>query len=339
MKLLVCTQSVDTEDLVLGFFVGWLKAFEKTFGTMNIIALQVGQYDLKSQVHSLGKERGSQGRLRYSIRFLLHVWKLRREYDAVFVHMNEEYALLAGWLWKLLGKKVYLWRNHYEGSLATDIAAFFCEKVFCTSKFSYTAKYKKTVLMPIGIDTALFQPLREIRRVPGSLLFFGRFAPSKRPDVLVSAVRMLHAQNIPCSVTFFGSALARDAAYKASVQADSYSLENARFFEGVPHAAAPSVFSEYEIFVDLSESGMYNKTIFEAAACGCLVLAASKDFAESADARLSFDGSAETLAEKLKGLLSLRDGERRVLIEQLSHMADTHSLPSLVHSLAKEMNL
>ena len=72
--------------------------------------------------------------------------------------MNQEYVLIAGWLWKLLGKRTYLWRNHYAGSWLTDVAAVFCTKVFCTSKHSYTVKYKKTVLMPVGVDTERFTP-------------------------------------------------------------------------------------------------------------------------------------------------------------------------------------
>src|SRR3989344_8238781 len=98
--------------------------------------------------------------------------------------MNQEYILLAGWLWRLTGKKITLWRNHHVGDFFTDLAARFCHRVFCTSKYSYTAKYSQTVLMPVGIDTEQFKPDPKVKRIPNSILFLGRLAPVKKPDLL-----------------------------------------------------------------------------------------------------------------------------------------------------------
>ena len=172
------------------------------------------------------------------------------------------------------------------------------------------------------------------QRVPRSVLFFGRFSPSKSPDVLVDAIQILEAQGVKCTASFFGSAGAHNASYRSTVQARAYALENVRFFEGVPHADAPRIYSAHQIYVDLAPSGMYDKTIFEAAACGCLVVAASHDYARIADPRLSFDGSAEDLAAKLKQLLELPEAEQHSLILRLKKLADEHSLPSLVRTLS-----
>src|SRR5205823_2881232 len=100
--------------------------------------------------HSLGKEE-KQSRVEYLGRFLKYVLKLHDEYKTVFVHMNEEYVLIAGWWWKLSGKRVYLWRNHAKGSWKTRLAVFFSTKVFYTSPSSFTAQFKKAVQMPVGI--------------------------------------------------------------------------------------------------------------------------------------------------------------------------------------------
>ena len=163
LKLLIVTQKVDRNDSVLGFFHRWIEEFAKYCSQLTLICLQRGEYNLPANVKvlSLGKETG-RSRVKYLWRFYKYIWQERKNYDVVFVHMNQEYILLAGWLWKILGKKVFMWRNHYSGSLFTDIAASFCRKVFCTSKYSYTAKYKKTVLMPVGIDTNLFRIDKQI---------------------------------------------------------------------------------------------------------------------------------------------------------------------------------
>src|SRR3989344_7151474 len=179
MKLLIITQKVDRDDPVLGFFHGWLAKFAEKFESVSVICLQKGVYDLPSnvQVFSLGKEHNSIiKKVGYIIKFYKYIFDLRHEYDSVFVHMNQEYVLLGSKLWKLLGKKVYLWRNHPYGNLLTRIAVVLSDKVFCTSKDSFTAKFNKTVLMPVGIDTEIFKDLK-MERSKNSILFLGRIAP------------------------------------------------------------------------------------------------------------------------------------------------------------------
>jgi glycosyltransferase involved in cell wall biosynthesis len=220
--------------------------------------------------------------------------------------MNQEYILLAGWLWKLLGKKIYLWRNHYAGSWLTDLAAAFCTKVFCTSKHSYTTKYKKTMLMPVGVDTERFKPDARVARAPHSILFLARMAPSKRPEMLIDALASLARNGIDFSAALVGSPLPRDAAYYEGIKQKVVSLGLANqtsFMPEVPNSAAPDLYRAHEVFVNCSPSGMFDKTLFEAAACGCRVLASSKDFALLAGADSYFESSAD-LAQRLRDALA-----------------------------------
>src|SRR3989338_9057482 len=124
MRLLICTQAVDTTDPVLGFFHGWIVALAKHAEHVHVICLKKGEYRLPSNVlvHSLGKEEG-RSLIKYTLRFYRSIWSLRNDYDSVFVHMNEEYVLLAGVFWRLLGKRIVLWRNHKKGSWRTRLAA------------------------------------------------------------------------------------------------------------------------------------------------------------------------------------------------------------------------
>lgn len=320
MRLLITTQVVDSKDPFLGFFHGWLLEFSKHFEHIHVVCLKEGEHKLPANVtvHSLGKEHGV-SRIGYVFRLLRYIWTLRGEYDAVFVHMNQEYILLAGWLWKLLGKRIYMWRNHYAGGLFTDVAAMFATKVFCTSAHSYTAKYKKTVVMPVGVDTELFAP-SAVLRAPRSVLFFSRFAPAKKPDMLLEALGVLHGERVQFRASFYGDALPQDAAYRENVikRAGELGLgEKVAFYPGVPHTEAPDVFSKHEIFVNLSSSGTYDKTMFEAAACGCLVLASSPDFAAIAGRQFLVTEDSKAVADKLHEFLALLQSEREDLARKL----------------------
>lgn len=299
MRLLVVTQVVDTGDPVLGFFVRWIEELAKRVEGVDVICLREGVYRLPDnvRVHSLGKERGAAGRTVYAWRFLALVWRLRRAYDAVFVHMNQEYVLIAGWLWKLWGKHIYLWRNHYAGSLLTDGAAILCTKIFCTSRYSYTMKYAQAVRMPVGVDTERFYTDKRAFRTPHSILFLARMSPSKRPDMLVDALAELMRAGIAFTATFVGSPAPSDRAYYDTLQRrvrECALFDCVTFLPAVPNSRAPDLYRTHDIFVNTSPSGMFDKTLFEAAACGCRVLASSADIHQGA----AFATSAE-LAERL----------------------------------------
>ena len=335
MKLLIITQVVDTEDPVLGFFVRWIEEIARRVESVEVICLKMGKFNFPKnvRVHSLGKEKGAPRfarRLRYAIRFKRLAWRLRHDYDAVFVHMNQEYVLIAGPLWKLLGKPVFMWRNHYAGSWLTDIAAAFCTKVFCTSKHSYTAKYAKTVLMPVGVDTERFKPDARVARTPRSILFFSRIASSKRPEMLIDALASLAREGADFAASIVGSPLPRDAAYHESLKEKVRSLslaDRVTFSPGPPNYKAPDIYRAHEIFVNCSPSGMLDKMLFEAAACGCCVLASSDDFAALAGEGSHFTTSAE-LAERLRVALASAP------VSALPAFVDANSLQALAEKLS-----
>lgn len=341
MRILIVTQIVDRADPSLGFFHGWIEELAKHFEHIHVICLKKGEYTFPSNVavRSLGKEEGV-SRLQYVVRFFHYAWKLYPEYDAVFVHMNQEYVLLGGWLWKLLRKPVYLWRNHYMGNLLTDIAALFAQTVFATSEFSYTAKYKKTVLMPVGVDTNVCRPLPEIHRKSHSILFFGRLSASKRPELLLEALGILTKRGVPYTATLCGPG---ESSYIGFLQqkARALGIENSvRFLPGIPHIEIVRLCNEHEVFINLSPSGMYDKTMFEAGASGCVVLAVSKDFATFIGERFTVSHtSPEAVAENLRAALALSAEERaRITSELHDAIRKEHSLVVLGGRIMVEMS-
>ena len=338
MKLLIVTQVVDIDDPILGFFHHWVEELAKRFEHVQVVCLREGRHSFPSNVEVV--PLGGTLRLLRALEVCSIAFGRRKEYEAVFVHMSQEFVLAAGWLWKMLGKRVYLWRNHYAGSILTDIAAAFSTKVFCTSKYSYTAKYGKTVRMPVGIDTDIFVLAADISRNPNSILSLGRVAPSKKLHVLIEALALLKKRGVHFCASLYGSVHPSDEAYSASLKLNvsNFGLADiVMFHPGIPHSATPSVYNEHGIFVNLSESGMYDKTIFEAAACGTVVLAASKDLAELADERCITTGDSADIATKLEALLALSAEEREGLRAALRALAERHSLAALGERLSAEM--
>src|SRR3989344_839285 len=108
MKLLIFTQKVDKNDSTLGFFHTWIMEISKKVESVSVICLGVGEYNLPKNVtvYSLGKDQIDTystkyivRKIRYIINFYKYLFLIKGSYNRVFIHMNEEYAPLAGWYW------------------------------------------------------------------------------------------------------------------------------------------------------------------------------------------------------------------------------------------------
>jgi glycosyltransferase involved in cell wall biosynthesis len=278
---MIITQTVDSADPILGFFHGWIVKLATHYEQITVICLRKGKFSLPPnvEVFSLGKE-DCKGRFYYIFNFYKYIIKMRKNYESVLVHMNQEYILLGGLFWMSLNKKIYMWRNHYAGNFLTDIAAGFCAKVFCTSRFSYTAKYQKTILMPVGIDRSKFNVDYSVERIPNSILSLGRISPSKNIHILIDALIRLHTKNIFFTASIYGNYLPKDRLYFNNLKQkiiDAGLNDRVLFYEGVPNDVTPAIYSSHTFFINLSKSGMLDKTILEAMCCGCTVLATSLD--------------------------------------------------------------
>ena len=84
---------------------------------------------------------------------------------------------------------------------------------------------------------------------------------------------------------------------------------------------------------------MYDKTIFEAMACGCLVLASNDNLRGQIDDGFIFkQGDKGELIEKLSKILNYSIEEKKHASEQLQTFAKQHSLNHLSERLFNEIN-
>ncbi len=288
MRLLITTQAVDLDDPVLGFMHRWIEVLAPRYQSIEVICLKRGRMHLPSnvQVHSLGKTavscqlsafRKMLVRIQYLFFFYRYIWNLRRNYDAVFVHMNQEYVLLGGIFWRLSGKKIILWRNHKKGSWMTRLVGVLANTVCYTSSAAYVAHFKNAEQMPIGIDTERFVP-PEVAPPTGSILFLGRIDEVKKPIEFLNALNMLVDQHIDFHADIYGDPTYPDDPYfKRFTDAAQSLVENGyvTLYPSVRNEDTPKIYGAHQIYVNLTPSGSFDKTIGEAMACGCIVVVAN----------------------------------------------------------------
>lgn len=345
MRLLLLTQSVDRNDTVLGFMHEWLREFSKHFEHITVIALRKGDYFLPKNVEvlSLGKEDGKT-RLTRLWRFYRYISSLRGQYDGVFVHMNPEYVILGGLLWRLWGKRVALWYNHARGGARLSLAMRLADEVFHTSPYAASAGTAKSRRMPVGIDTSVFAVRRpRIASKTRSILSLGRVAPIKHLEVILDAVIRLVREKEPVRFSIVGDALAKHAAYLDSLKVRAHTITgNITFLSGIADRnKVVGLFGLSDFFVNASPSGLFDKTVFEAMACGCIPLVSSKAFADVLPQECLFrEGNSRDLAERLKVFFKMPLSRLETLRKSLREsVVREHSLTRLAALIAERMGV
>ena len=339
MKLLITTQAVDLDDPVLGFMHRWIEEIAKHCESVEVICLKRGRLNLPPnvQVHSLGKEHGV-SKTKYIVNFYRYIWSLRHQYDVVFVHMNQEYVLLGGIFWRIFRKKTVLWRNHKKGSWTTRLASMISNTVCYTSSAAYIAHYKNAVQMPIGIDTDTFVP-PQVKPGGRSILFLGRIDAVKKPIEFLEALKLLVDQGVDFHADIYGDPTYPNDPYFAKFKDAAQPLlesGHVTLFPSVPNEKTPAIYGAHQIYVNLTPSGSFDKTIGEAMSCGCLVVAAN-DAVRKVIPETCFinDSNATSVAGALEAALSLVEQERNDLAEKSrEYIVHTHSLSHLIERLA-----
>ena len=274
MKLLIFTQKVDRNDVVLGFFHEWLFEFSKRCESIIVICLYKGEYDLPKNVKvlSLGKEAGT-GKLSYLVNLYHHLQNTNGTYDRVFVHMNPIYLVLCGWYFKWKKIPVYMWYVHRSVDWKLKIATKFTTKVFSSAKESFRIETSKVIFLGHGIDVAKLPNTSHL--FTGNVLkivHIGRITAIKNIEVLLEAGALLKKRDLKIQLTFWGDCVTeKDRVYKKSLEMiiAEKGLQNEVFFAGaMQHQDLAQKLIESHITVNMTPPGGMDKVVLESILLG-----------------------------------------------------------------------
>jgi glycosyltransferase involved in cell wall biosynthesis len=280
MKLLIVTQALDKEHPILGFFHRWVEEFAKHCETVTVICLQKGEYTLPDNVtvYSLGKEAGK-SRLSYLVSFYKFIWKLRHQYDNVFVHMNQIYVILGAPLWRAQGKKVGLWYAHGVVSRSLRVAVKLADIVFTSTKEGLRIETPKRMIVGQGIDTALFVSATKLSSDTLRLVTVGRISQSKNLETLLEACAILKESGTKFHFTIVGVPIteaehlydSKMKALTADLGLDTYIT----WIGGISNSELPAILQQSDIFIHDGSTNSLDKVLLEAALCGCIVVSSN----------------------------------------------------------------
>ena len=324
MRLLILTQKVDKNDPVLGFFHRWVEEFAKNLDQVIVVCLQMGEYDLPENVKvlSLGKEEGK-SKAEYLSDFYRYIWYERKNYDAVFVHMNPEYVVLGGLLWKLSGKKIVLWYIHKQVTLMLRVAEKLADAVLTASKESFCIKSNKVRYVGHGINTDIFK-VSDRDQTSHTLLSVGRITSIKNCHVLLDSISLLVEKDSRWRAVFIGDQVTEyDKVYKNKLEdkiKENGMSSNVQFVGPLTPIEVKDRFSKAFASVNMTPTGGMDKVVLESLAAGCPVFTSNTAFQNlfgehSATFIFSF-GDASDLAQKINRFDASSD--KMTIINQLS---------------------
>ncbi len=320
MKLLILTQKVDSEDSVLGFFHSWILEFSKHCESIIVICLYKGTYDFPKNVKvlSLGKEKGV-SRFKYVKNFYRYIWNERENYEAVFVHMNQIYVVLAGILWKIWGKKITLWYTHKSVTPSLHLAVFLSDLIFTASKESFRIKNPKVRVMGHGIDVDFFSPDFSTRS-SNTLLSVGRLMPTKRHDIVIEVANK----------TKFKLRIAGDGPERKNLEILAQRLgAQVEFLGPLQLAHVREEYRHASYLIHTSETGSLDKVVLEAMACELPVISTSNSLGDVPVIKVS--PSPKAIAEAILN-------NRNINTSSLSdYVRQNHSLPNLISNIVETL--
>ncbi|MDP3902169.1 MAG: glycosyltransferase family 4 protein [bacterium] len=344
VKLLILTQKVDMNDDVLGFFHGWLIEFAKHCEKITVICLQKGEYNLPEnvEVFSLGKEK-KRNLLQKLSTFYFLLFTFRKEYDAVFVHMNPIYVILVGLFWKVAGKKIALWYTHKAVNWKLKIAEKLVDKIFTASKESFRLPSKKVEITGHGIDSEKFSIFnsqfsnkkKDNINKEFTIITAGRISEVKNLHLLIDVAEILKNKNFNFKIKIAGAPiLENDKIYFEKLKErikEKKLYDTIEFVGSVPNKNIAEFYQSGDLFINLSDTGSLDKAILEAMASGLKILTSNEAFKNIVPEDNFTNNDPSMIAEKIESLVKHNGDIGSNLAE---YVAKNHGLGSLISNIA-----
>ncbi len=283
-RLVFVTQVLDPQDARLGVVPAYLEALAEQVDDLVVIANEVKAVppSLEGKAFSLGKER-QYSRLRRTFRYETAVSRalFQPGPTVLLAHMCPVYLNLAAPLAHASKSRTMLWYAHPADTPRLRLAERLADAIVTTSHDSYPRSSRKVHVIGQGIDTAPFAyspPSTDGSKL--RILSVGRIAPEKGLTTLVNAAAIARRKGIEIDVRIVGPAtLPEEQRHHLELEAliDRLDLRSVVSVEPpVKYQDMPALLAEATVVVSTSRDGSADKTVFEAAASGRPVLAASR---------------------------------------------------------------
>jgi glycosyltransferase involved in cell wall biosynthesis len=283
MKLVFVTQTLDPGHAALAQTVDLVTALAERVDRLEVVArtedwqppanVGVATFDAPRQIlRAAALERA--------------LWPALRGADGVLVHMVPEFMLLSAPPARVRRIPLALWYTHWNASRALRLATRLADRVLSVDRASFPLETPKLRALGHAIDVDAFAAAPPVANGAPKLLAMGRTARWKGLGTLLDAVQLLHRDGVAAELEIRGPSLTPDeVAHRAELErriaADPALRATARVLDPVPRAEIPGVIARADVVVSPNEprsGATFDKAVFEAAACGRVVVSTNPHF-------------------------------------------------------------
>ncbi len=331
LRLLFVTQSIDKSDPILAFTAGWIQEFLDAGCEMTVFTRHMIVDDLPRG--AVGQNLGKPVIMRV-LKLWYYSFVLRKQYDAVLVHMTPQLMVLGAPVWILLGKRKFMWYMHRSVTLWLKVALWLSKKTFTASDLSLRLPHPKKTIVGHGIDTQQFK-LSDVKREP-VILWVSRIHSRKRLEDSLEFISEFKAKHsdVDWKLKVIGTSEGHEE-YLELMKKKTVELgigDNVIFTGAIKRENLPEVYAQAAAFISTSQTGSLDKVVLEALACGTPVFAQGEEYFGLPGVTPLVD--REAALAKLAALLAnpITDQQARQGIVQ------EHDLRRLIGNLTEKMS-
>jgi len=286
MRILLINFVMDRKSPVLAWQHSVASRLAAKCERLVVLTERIGECELPDnvEVHRVPRILTTPLRM-LGARWLMNIpvwsWCVRERFDAVFIHMNADWAYRLAPCWQQFGIPVLLWYAHGTVTNRLRRAHDQAACVVTSTPEGFRIPSSKVRVIGQGIDTDLFTP-PAARPDNATIVPVGRVSRRKSLDLMVETLAWLktNAPQYPFNLRIIGPTLTRDDRAFAAELADTVKrrgdLASRVIFES-PRAMGelPAIYGSAFLHLNLSQTGSMDKTILESLACGCPTLASN----------------------------------------------------------------
>jgi glycosyltransferase involved in cell wall biosynthesis len=286
VRLLLITFAMDPDSPVLAWQQNVARRLAQRCERVVVMTERLAPCDLPAnvEVHRVPRILTTPLRI-FGVRWLMNIavwrWCARERFDAVFVHMNADWAYRLAPCWRRFRIPVLLWYAHRSVTRRLRRAHAQAACVVTSTPEGFRIPSPKVRVIGQGIDADLFTPPASPSD-SATIVAVGRVSRIKSVDLMVEAMAWLkaHAPQVPFTLRIVGPMLTKDDhAYRAELDAlvQQRGLGAVVTFDGPrPMRALPDIYASAFLHLSLIGTGAIDKAILESLACGCPTLSSNE---------------------------------------------------------------
>ncbi|MDC0076906.1 glycosyltransferase [Acidimicrobiaceae bacterium] len=348
-RLLILNLGIDSDNTSLAFTQTWVNELSQYYKEIDVITLRVGtKYKLNKNVnlHYINNKNSNKSKSKQIIDLYKISKKLinNNKYIHCFAHMAPLQHLLAKYFLHKNKIKTTLWFTHIGPKFGIKwiilwLSSFLADNIVTASKNSFPFKFNNIIITGHGINFEQFFNTKEKFELK-NFLILSRISKSKNIENTIENFKKI-TNFEKCKLDIIGGTLnSNDEEYLEYLKTKYFQYKNIQFLGKKSHDTLPEILKKYDVSINNTSMGFFDKAVLESAAGGLICFYKSNDFnflyQESFQKILLF--KEDNLYEKIN-LLSLQSNTS--IIESIQHSqkeAEKHSLNNVTTKLVKIFN-